>query len=322
MERLQSRRFQWFLGGFGLIGSICCLVYYGNWRELTLPPLQLLLIIMLAICAEMLIRAERMRRICRELGQEVSLWDAWWVNTVGDFFARITPASLGGQVSRLATLTRLRLRMSGSMTVVLVEGIINRVSLALLVSVAIVLLLSEGTGVSAKGIFYSLLLLLIMAISYGILFAGLKRAGKIVVDWRRFLMRFDLLVLTLVHHVIRLGFLPLIVAYLGADVSLLKVFIWSFILLEGLSLIPIPSGGGSVEIAFVAVLQPLLGAQIAVTSLIWWRVASHYAYIAGGGVAVFLGTFGFAGRARALPEKVLEEDPDLVLEERCDPLGG
>lgn len=306
MKQLQSRRFQWFLGGFGLIGSIFCLVYYGNWRELTLPPLQLLLMLVIAISAEMLLRAERLRRICRELGQEVSLWDGWWVNTVGDFFARITPASVGGQVSRLATLTRLELPMSGGVTVILVEGIINRISLALLVGLSIALLLSNGSrGISMSSVFYSVLLLLVLAVSYGILFTGLKRAKKISVDWRQFLLRFDLLGLTLVHHIIRIGFLPLIVAYLVPDVPLLQLFIWSFILLEGLSLIPIPSGGGSVEIAFVAALEPLLGADIVITSLIWWRVASHYAYLAGGGVAVFLGTFGFAGRAQSLPENVL-----------------
>jgi uncharacterized membrane protein YbhN (UPF0104 family) len=102
----------------------------------------------------------------------------------------------------------------------------------------------------------------------------------------------------------------LIVSFLVPDVPLVQLFIWSFILIEGLSLLPIPSGGGSVEIAFVAALEPLLGTDITITSLVWWRLASHYSYILIGGGAVLLGTLGILGKrpASEMSEPIAEPD--------------
>jgi uncharacterized membrane protein YbhN (UPF0104 family) len=312
MKKKTSKRFQWILGGFGLAGSVSCLIHFGNWKDLTMPPLQVLLILSLLIGAEMLCRAERLRRIGLVLGKKISLGDGLWVNAIGEFFSRVTPASLGGELSRFAVLTRMDLKMSGSATIILAEGIVNRISLGIFMMLLLLFFLVKGFGsISASFVFYSMLLYLVMALGYVVLLIGLKRYKKIDVDWRHFLVRFDLLGLTLAHHLIRLGFLPLIVSFLVPDAPLVRLFVWSFILIEGLSLLPIPSGGGSVEIAFIAALEPFLGAEITLTSLVWWRLVTHYSYILIGGGAVLLGTLGLVGKEPAGEKSEPIAEPDF-----------
>ena len=74
--------------------------------------------------------------------------------------------------------------------------------------------------------------------------------------------------------------LPIIIAALGAKVSLTSLILWPLVLLYGGALIPAPAGGGAMEFGFSAIMKDVLPPDVMAAALIWWRFYSYYIYVA------------------------------------------
>lgn len=295
----RSRAFHAILGTLGVVGSLISLFRFGHWDDFTFPSLKLFLILGLLTVVEILCRAERLRRACHAVGQRPSLWEGIWVNAVGDVFGAVTPSSVGGEVSRVTALVRLRMKTSEGIKALAIERFSLLVSLGFsMVILGIAVFVRYREAFAIPSFRYTVFLYLGLSLGLLAVFIGGIRYKKIKADWRELLVRFDLIGLGLIHHLIRIGLLPLIVFFLTDRPPSILVFVWSFILGYGLTLIPIPSGGGSVEIAFMAALQPVVGSSIAGMSLLLWRLAGHYFYVVSGALVTLSGSLAGLSAAR------------------------
>jgi uncharacterized membrane protein YbhN (UPF0104 family) len=285
----------WLLGILGLAGSIYGLMHFGQWHYFSRPPVGLLTVILAFTLLEMLCRAERLRRAARLLGYPISLRQSFWVNGIGDLFGAITPASIGGEVTRFAALLKLRMSPAVGVKTIAVERFSLLIALIFVIVIsglALVGLPRESYDFPSlrHTLFFYLGIFLVMVA----LLSGWVRLKKVVIDWRKYVCKKDLIGLGAVHHLIRISLLPLIVFLLTQKPPQALVFIWSFVLSYGVSLIPIPSGGGAVELAFMAALGPVLGKGTAGESLILWRLVGHYFYAVLGALIALAHSLTFA----------------------------
>ena len=280
MKWIRSTTFHWLMGGLGIGGSVYCLIRFGQWRHLSWPGTPFLLLSVSLVLLEMACRAERLKRVTPLVGTPISFWESVWVNALGDIYGAATPSSFGGEVSRLASLTRLGLTGSGAMVTLAIERFALLLSLATVMILSVLILLVKNPALlSVRSLLLTFLLYVGFSIGLVIFMIVAIRLKKIEARWHELTLRPDILGLAMVHHGIRLSFLPLSLWFLaGADFSPM-IFIWSFILSYGVALLPIPSGGGSMELTFLALFKPMFGGIRAAATLVWWRLLSHYLYV-------------------------------------------
>lgn len=284
---LRKKILRILFGLAGAGGSLYCLFRFGRWRDLAHLPLTLVSglagIILLLTAIEMSCRAERLKRACRTMGATIRFWDGIWVNAIGDVFGALTPSSVGGEVSRLAALVHLKLKPKQAVKVVALERFSLLLALGFVVTLgAAVIFLRNPAAFAMPAFRYTVYIYLGIAstLLVGVLMVGLRKKSKI--DWREFLLRIDLIGLGAVHHLIRLSLIPLITYFVAGSVPSLLVYVWAFVLGYGFSLVPIPSGGGSVELAFMTAFSPLVTPEKASIILVIWRLSGHYLYVLSG----------------------------------------
>lgn len=293
-----SQRGQWLFGCLGVGGSFYSLVHFARHFVWTWPPIGLIFLLLVCMVIEMACRAKRLVSICGVVGETISLWEAMRMNAIGDFFAAVTPARLGGDVSRLAIFLRRKIKLGTATLILVAESFVDYISLLVLVGVAAIYTVWHPAAVFSRASFvHSLLLFAGLIGALLAVFIGLMRQQKTTVRWRQWFRRFDLLGLTMIHHLIRLGFLPLIIYFVSPETSRFVAWIWSFILIYGFNFLPIPSGGGTIELTFMTVLAPTLG-DAASVALVWWRIAGHYIYILWGALMIGWSRQNRGGRNR------------------------
>ena len=90
---------------------------------------------------------------------------------------------------------------------------------------------------------------------------------------------------SVVHVAVRLTVLPSLVLTSVASVPLAPLALWPLGFLYGAAAVPVPGGGGAVEMAVRAALGGAIPASLFAAALIWWRFYTFYIYILLGAVA-------------------------------------
>ena len=106
-----------------------------------------------------------------------------------------------------------------------------------------------------------------------------------------------------VAHAARLAILPALVLTSNPDVPLAPLALWPLSFIYGAVVVPVPGGGGAVEVVFAKVLGDIIPEAIFGASLLWWRFYTFYAYIILG--AIVAG--GVVMRAIRKEQEVTEE---------------
>ena len=296
---VRSRTFQIVSGILGTAGSLYFLIRLAPLRTLTFPPTNLFILLAFVTVIQLFARAERLKRICQIVGNKISIRQSFRIHAIGDFFGAITPSGLGGDVSRGSALASLPgITASHAITSLATDGFLRLVTLGLLVVLSIgVILLQNPAQIFPSSLVTTLSIYLFGAILFLVIIILIVRHKKINTNWRLLLSR-DLFFLALLYHIIRIGVLPLMVLLIAPEKMTAMVFVSSFVLNYGLTLLPIPSGGGSIEVAFMALMGPLLGKPEAAVAMVWWRFTNYYFYVLNGVVTVLWGSLRMASRLK------------------------
>ncbi|MBI4212120.1 MAG: flippase-like domain-containing protein [Deltaproteobacteria bacterium] len=280
MRKKILKSFNWIIGIAGLGGSLYSLFHFGHWDQWRFPPLALTLALIAVTIVEIWCRAERLRSASQLAGKSITFFQAAWANAVGDLFAAVTPARVGGELSRLAALSQVQMKTRQALSALAIEGFVDHVSLGTLIGCTLIVAMIDGIkGFSFLSAFTTLCIYIAVAALFLVGFVIISRRKKLDCSIEDIFRNPRLLFLTIVHHVVRVGILPLIIAFFPNDMAPLSVAMWSFIFIYGLGIIPLPSGGGTVELSFLATFSGTLGAENVGLALLWWRMSSHYLYI-------------------------------------------
>jgi uncharacterized protein (TIRG00374 family) len=221
------------------------------------------------LATDFLARVWRIRWIMRGLKQNLTLRDAFILNTFGDAANSLTPLRIGGEPARLVGMLRTRAPMTAALLGITLEAIVSRLMLA----VAIVWLawqfapawwVSVGPRLRASAAEAWPWLVLVLLV--GILLWGytqrvvspitrrMRRSmARVLVYWRR-MPRWPLLVgmpLSLISIAARVAILPVLALSLASPPPVDLLTFGSFTLLYSQMVLPTPSGAGVVELGFV-----------------------------------------------------------------------
>lgn len=283
---------KWLFGVAGIAASVYSLVHFGHWDVFSAPPLSVMIMLASLAAIDMLARAARLYRAAHAVGERLSFWQAAVSNALGDIFGAITPSGVGGEVSRLAGVVRSGIKTSRAIEAMAVERVALMMSLGMLLTVLVIgisllqpTIFDLPTLRHTLWIYFGLLIVLVIFVGLFIRYKKLHRG------WRHYLLRADLIILSLLHHLIRVGVLPLIVFLLTDRPVSILVLVWSFILSYGLPLLPLPSGGGAIEVTFMTALTPLIGEGLATEALVLWRMSMYYLYLVSSAVITAIGSW-------------------------------
>jgi hypothetical protein len=123
------------------------------------------------------------------------------------------------------------------------------------------------------------------------------RAGPVVV----------VLALSTLHIVCRLALLPALLSDSLSASLVIPAVAWPLLLLYAGALVPIPGGGGAVELGFAGSIGEMLG-PAAGAALLWWRVYTFHALVLAGGIVLFAATIAPRTARKAPPDDCIEED--------------
>jgi uncharacterized protein (TIRG00374 family) len=283
-------------------------------------------------------RAQKLVWSAKALDLRLPFMTAARTSLGGDFGAAITPARSGAEPARYLILAEAKLAPASVLLILFAELFLEALSLAIVVIAVAIIFHDAGPVLGALvGVVggYSFFVLAIAAL--GLLLSRRNASGppprwalrlrlhsgrwRVVQRWLRQVRRtvdqikdVDIvpaalaLVASIVHVAVRFTVLPALVLSTVASVPLAPLALWSFSILYGAVVVPVPGGGGAVEVAFRATLGDVIPASIFAAALLWWRFYTFYLYILLGALV--------AGRAvlRALKkEKEMEEEFEMAV---------
>ncbi len=297
---------------FAALIGVSIYIIAADWASgtarLTLPPMAHLL----AICAlvvEVAARAQKLVWSATALGLRLPFMVAVRTSLGGDFGAAITPARSGAEPARYLILAEAKLAPASVLLILFAELFLEALSLAVVVVVVAIVFRDAGPVLAALvGVVggYSVFVLAIGAL--GFLLSRRSASGppprwalrlrlhagrwRVVQRWLRQVRRtvdqvkdVDLapaglsLLASIVHVAVRLTVLPALVLATVPGVALAPLALWSFSFVYGAVVIPVPGGGGAVEMAFRATLGDVIPQSIFGAALLWWRFYTFYVYI-------------------------------------------
>ena len=270
-----------------------------------------------AVAFELTLRSAKIALSARACGIPLHFGTAARATLGGDFATAITPARVGAEPARYFVLRESGVPAAKALLVLFLELFIELVSLVVIASILLAFLPASGAlkGVAAMVGTYATV---VLGLGFGAWLVSRRRAagppprwaraiGLGAGTWRRiqvslrhlrdsvdalkhakWRMMAGSLACSVLHITGRLMTLPIIIASLGAKVSLTSLVLWPLVLLYGGALIPAPAGGGAMEFGFSAIMKDILPPDVMAAALIWWRFYSYYIY-------VLLGAFA-AGR--------------------------
>ena len=234
----------------------------------------------------------------------------------GDFGAAITPSRSGAEPARFLILAEGGLRPSDVLMILFMELFLEMLSL---VVIAIGLALAFPNAGPVMGPIvtmiggYAAVILGIGAFGAAVARRNAhgppprwaRRIGLHPMRWRRIQLqlrqlrisidylkhaRMGMMALSLaasiVHVLTRLALLPLIVYSLGAtNADLSRLILWPLAFLYGGAVVPLPGGGGVIEVAFRQLFHKMMVPNVLSASLVWWRFYTLYLYILLGAIA-------------------------------------
>jgi len=310
---------RWLLTILSFAATIGVSIYMiSGWSQtgasLTLPPIAHLLAIA-AVSVEVLARAMKIRWSARAAGIHISLGTAARTCLGGDFGAAITPARSGAEPARFFILSETGLPAASVLVILYAELFLEVFSLgAVVLGVAIVFRHAGvvlATLVSLVGGYAAV----ILGIGGLALFLSRRNAHGAPPPWavrlrltggrwrtiQKALLKLRDTVGTVervnarpaiyaflasvVHVGIRLTVLPALVLTSAPNAALAPLALWPLGFLYGAAVVPVPGGGGAVEMAFRAALGSAIPSQLFAAALIWWRFYTFYVYILLGALA-------------------------------------
>ncbi len=282
--------------------------------SLSLPPLAHVLAAA-AVLIEVVARSLKIRWSARAAGIPLRLGTAARTCLGGDFAAAITPARSGAEPARFFVLAESGLSSSNVLVVLYAELFLEVLSLAVVVLVVAVVFRGAGAVLTALVSIVGGYAAVVLGIGALALFLSrrnangppprwARRLGMNAVRWRTIqralrklrstvdsVERIDpraavlAFVASVTHVGIRLAVLPALVLTSAPHVPLAPLALWPLGFLYGAAVVPVPGGGGAVEMAFQAALGVAIPAALFGAALLWWRFYTFYIYILLGALA-------------------------------------
>jgi uncharacterized protein (TIRG00374 family) len=310
---------RWMLTALSFAVTIGVSIYMiAGWSQqgtsLVLPP-RAHLIAILAVAIEVLARAFKIRWSARAAGIPISLGTATRTCLGGDFGAAITPARSGAEPARFFVLAESGLSASNVLVILYAELFLEVFSLAMVVVTVALVFRHAGTVVVALVGVLGAYAFVVLGIGALALFLSRRNAGGPPPRWARRLrlhagqwrtiqralrklrMTIDSVehvnrrpaicafLASVVHVGIRLSVLPALVLTSAPAAPLAPLALWPLGFLYGAAVVPVPGGGGAVEMAFRAALGDKIPGQLFAAALVWWRFYTFYIYILLGALA-------------------------------------
>lgn len=285
---------------------------------LTLLPLESHLAALAALVLSLGARAARLFLLLQAVGHGGSPWVAMKAHLAGEAGGAVTPSRTGYEPARLVVLRRSGLPLSVGAGIVSLELVLEALGV-LLVAVVLALwvrmeLLFVGAAAVYAGTVTSAVLLAwaVARLPRGIAPPSLWRwVGLGARQWRGFRLgghrfrrslrslrklparsRWLLIPLTVLHILSRLAILPLLSLPLMGGSTVVPLLPVPFFLFYGAGMIPLPGGGGAVEMAYATFLEAHLPGVALAGTLLWWRIYTFYIGAAAGAAVLLLGRGG------------------------------
>ena len=303
---------RWLITALSFAALIGVSVYIiaADWSTARLTlPLAAHLLALGAVTIEVGARAQKLVWSAKALGLRLPFVTAVRTSLGGDFGAAITPARSGAEPARYLILAEAKLAPASVLVILFAELFLEALSLAVVVTVVALVFHDAGRVLGALvGVVggYSAFVLTIAA--FGLLLSRRNASGPppgwalhlrlhagrwcIVQRWLRQVRRtvdhvkdVDLgpaalsLLASIVHVAVRLTVLPALVLATVPGVAFAPLALWSFSILYGAVVVPVPGGAGAVEMAFRATLGDVIPPSIFGAALLWWRFYTFYLYI-------------------------------------------
>jgi uncharacterized protein (TIRG00374 family) len=265
-----------------------------------------------AFAVEVAARSLKLTLSAKAVRTDLSFTTAVRTSLGGDFGAAITPARMGAEPARFLILAEAGKPAADAMVILYCELFFEMLSLVIVVTGVAILFPSSGRAVAAMvGIVggYSAFVLGLGAVAvmlsrrkigdeppwarrfrlhgkrWELVQRWFERVRTTVDAFRQ--MRYGWATLSLlasvVHIAARLTVLPAIVYTMtNVYVPVAPLVVWPLGIIFGAAVVPAPGGGGAVELAFKAVLQGVIPADLFGASLVWWRFYTFYIYVAFG----------------------------------------
>jgi uncharacterized protein (TIRG00374 family) len=276
--------------------------------SLLLPP-RAHLFAMLAVVIEVLARALKIRWSARAAGIRLSLGTAVRTCLGGDFGAAITPARSGAEPARFFILAESGLASASVLVILYAELFLEVFSLAAVVLVVSIVFRHAGAVVVTLVGLVGSYAAVILGIGAVALFLSRRNANGPPPRWARRLrlnagrwrtvqralrkLRSTIdsvervnrrpaiaaFLASVLHVVIRLTVLPALVLTSAPAAPLAPLALWPLGFLYGAAVVPVPGGGGAVEMAFRAALGSQIPVELFAAALVWWRFYTFYIYI-------------------------------------------
>jgi uncharacterized protein (TIRG00374 family) len=331
--------FRWFLTALSFAALIGVSIYIvSGWGgasagvSLALPPAAHLLAAA-AVAAEIASRAWKITYSARAVGLRLSFGTGIRTCLGGDFGAAITPARSGAEPARYLILAEAKVSPANVLVILFAELFLEALSLAVVVAVCAVVFAGAGVVLGALvgvvGGYAAFVLGLGFAAyfisrrgTYGppppwarrlrltggrwrMVQRGLRQVRDTVnqvrsLDWTYATIA---LLMSIAHVAVRLAILPALVLTTHPEVPVAPLALWPFSFLYGAVVVPVPGGGGAIEVIFAKVLGDVIPHAIFGASLLWWRFYTFYVYILLG--AIVAG--GVVMRALRKEDETVEE---------------
>jgi uncharacterized membrane protein YbhN (UPF0104 family) len=273
------------------------------------------------VATDLLARAWRIRWIMQGLKQNLTLRDAFIINSFGDAANSLTPLRIAGEPARLAGMLSNRVRLTPALLGITLEALVSRLVLAVTVMWLAWQFAPEWwvgvgprlrTNAAAAWPWIALILVagfLLWAYTRRVVSPMTRRLGRswsrLRVYWRR-MPRWPLIAgipLSLLGILTRVAILPVLALALASPPPISLLIFGSFVLLYSQMVLPTPSGAGVVELSF-------LGGAAGEFSSEGWLLVSWRLYTTGVGVLLGVGfavkIFGWPALRRFMRRGVLE----------------
>jgi uncharacterized protein (TIRG00374 family) len=304
---------RWLLTALSFAAAIGVSIYtIMSWSQqetsLLLPP-RAHLFAMLAVVIEVLARALKIRWSARAAGIRLSLGTAVRTCLGGDFGAAITPARSGAEPARFFILAESGLASASVLVILYAELFLEVFSLAAVVLVVSIVFRHAGAVVVTLVGLVGSYAAVILGIGAVALFLSRRNANGPPPRWARRLrlnagrwrtvqralrkLRSTIdsvervnrrpaiaaFLASVLHVAIRLTVLPALVLTSAPAAPLAPLALWPLGFLYGAAVVPVPGGGGAVEMAFRAALGSQIPVELFAAALVWWRFYTFYIYI-------------------------------------------
>ncbi|MBX6333533.1 MAG: flippase-like domain-containing protein [Gemmatimonadaceae bacterium] len=260
-------------------------------------------------------RAGKVRLSAASLRIPMTFGTALRASAGGDFGAAITPSRTGAEPARYLIMGEAGMAPASIILVIFAELFLEMISLAV-VAVAMFFVFRDAggmiTGMVSLVAMYATFVLGTGALGFVLARRGAngppplwaQRIGLHAGRWRavqrslrqlrtgiegmremRIGVALLALLASLAHLVLRLAILPIIVYSFGVKAPAAPLILWPVALMYGSVVVPVPAGGGAIEVAFKEALGHAIPAAVFGASLIWWRFYTFYLYIILGALA-------------------------------------